>query len=165
MNNFYCKPVLGYRAWRINKYGTGLSGMVSIIPWFSDQETIATCRNFGFIEAIQSRRPICPLRKVPNWDCSCGLYAWRQLESIDLENMVFEHCLIGAVMGWGKVILTERGWRASHARPIAFIEHFPGRTPNWQHQMENILAAYRLPLLGLKEIETYAQNFADPITP
>lgn len=54
---------------------------------------------------------------APTDGCSCGIYGFRTLAQLLSALEAMPRRLIGEVLLWGKVIVTERGYRAQYAYP------------------------------------------------
>lgn len=115
---------VGWRSWRVRAVdgGAALEGLHAGGRWEAGA-THAACRR-------------CPpwmvnLHPVPVPSCECGLYAFSTLDEA-LHQFLHYGCLLhgcgqsapvtGAVIGWGRVVQHgNQGWRAEHARPLAFL--------------------------------------------
>jgi hypothetical protein len=94
-----------------------------------------------------------PCRGAPTQGCSCGYYAFNAKEM--LRKLVFlsgpRYWIVGKVRLWGKVIVTEKGYKAQFAYPSALF--IPAETP-WKDrdraQYCEDLLAYGVPV----EMET-----------
>lgn len=129
----YFEPVLGLRTWQISPgVRPALTGTTIKDGWNLDAPTRAVCRRDEFRELFvrviqyggarfagipEGYEYVAGEHDAPHNFCRCGLYAYN-----------FEHPLVevsgsmahGAVIGWGRIILHEHGWRAEFARPVAF---------------------------------------------
>jgi hypothetical protein len=75
-----------------------------------------------------------PCEEVPGWDHQCGFWAMRERAAMEAFrdrnwSMALPHYapVWGQVALWGNVVVSEHGWRASHARPVAIAAR-PGWT-------------------------------------
>lgn len=66
-----------------------------------------------------------PHDRVPQECCTCGIYAFRTLPQLVTELDGSPRCLLGEVRLWGKVIITERGYKAEYAYPTRLISMHP----------------------------------------
>jgi hypothetical protein len=123
------EPVLGYRAWLVESGCDGyqLRGVLEAARWASTPSawTSAVCRvHAGDGPGRVWHDQTC----VPHPDCTCGLYAYHSL-SIGGYDQRFAQPLgaavgivWGAVIGAGRVLVYEDGWRAQLARPVALLQ-------------------------------------------
>ena len=118
--------MVGWRVWSVVHAGgeLRLSSLVYHELWEPGRETRARCRRT--LAALPWSRP--PLHEAPGYDCCCGIYALaspdlaaRYLGS-EVENAPRAVMRVfGAVSLWGRVVETERGWRASCAYPQRIV--------------------------------------------
>lgn len=103
----YVNPLVGYRNWA---YSNGFlsSPIATNVIWEPNKRMECGCRN-------SSRE----WHKSPSSDCSCGLYAVKELDSnltipflLNLSRHIF-----GEVYLWGKIIEHDLGYRAQYAYP------------------------------------------------
>jgi hypothetical protein len=169
-------PILGYRVWRIE------DGLLRGITVTSIWENSAPTQAFH-----SDKFGVC---KEKMESCICGLYG-----VYDLNNALYllaDRCLpepgyvVGAFIGWGKIVLSAHGFRSEKARPIALLGFEEAlelskhnfKWPDWEDMkkvkmeisIEDIndtasqtyLAAknYGIPVLG-ESIQTYAQEFGE----
>lgn len=64
--------------------------------------------------------PYSQWHSAPEPDCSCGWYARHQLPYKPLENLIW-----GAVAGWGKMEISQNGWRSQYAQILGLIGSHP----------------------------------------
>lgn len=96
----------------------------------------------------------------PAENCVCGLWANARIKP-DHGGFV-----CGAIVGWGRVILHEDGFRAQYARLLALLDDddYPDGFDQAGHRREFINAVAerrRLPVLSADELATYAAWFGD----
>jgi hypothetical protein len=60
-------------------------------------------------------------RNTPDSSCACGIHAFRDPAFDDLRGRQ-GFMVRGAVFGWGRYVIGERGWRAELCRPAALEE-------------------------------------------
>jgi len=103
--------VLGFRGWRVSPSGLLMSAAAD--DGWVPGENVA----------------ICPrgMHQAPASGCGCGLYAHYDFASVpaSMGARDREGVMIGAVAGWGRVILHPDGWRAERARVLAFFRQGP----------------------------------------
>lgn len=152
------EPIVGFRQWG-SRRGELYSGIfvagrfvpnpaLSLIapravpaPWPTTDHRVAKCF------AVRGH-------EAPHRDCRCGYFAYYALPE-DPE-MPAPQAVWGAVVGWGRVIECERGFRAQYARPVALLE-----CDNPFDRREKTRAAraaehYDIPLLPRDELIAYA---------
>ena len=123
------EPVLGYRAWLIEPGCDGyrLRGVLSSAQWASTRGawTMAACR-----PPAGSRPPPVPHHQtsVPHPDCTCGIYAYHSLSIGGYDGRLRQPdsteigIVWGVVVGAGRVLVYQDGWRAQFARPVAILQ-------------------------------------------
>jgi hypothetical protein len=142
-------PVIGYRAWELSTYAPDLQlhSLVTDTVWDAKGTTKAECH----CGTVAHQRP--------DEHGACGLYVLAHLK--DVPDWADEPRVVGAVMGWGKVIQHKsEGWRAEYARPIAFLDtSLYEEDPNLQRLADQ----FGVPLLDRKGLELYVKEFGDPL--
>lgn len=118
----YVSPIVGYRAWRWK--ATGLQSLNGQ-PWLPGQPLEARCGPpAGTIASADTGHSP---NELPHLDCTCGVYAAKNLEhlrEIDYERLGIH----GEVHLWGTVVEHRLGWRAQFAYPKSFFLP-PDRVP------------------------------------
>lgn len=106
-------PVRGWRAWGLCSPTQAPAWQLTSIAqigwtWPARQPARASCRE-------------CP--QAPRWACSCGLHAFRDAPSLREvwmpDPLGDAPAVMGQVLGWGRVVEHERGWRAERAYPVS----------------------------------------------
>ena len=82
---------------------------------------------------------------APTEGCSCGVHAFSSLPRLLTSTYGEARILIGEVDLWGKVVLTERGYRAEYAYPKRLIVP-PELTPKFEGMVEELEWAYGVPI-------------------
>lgn len=156
-------PVVGYRAWNWTqkfKLGYGIKGRLFSTAfqtdWKGGQET-AFCMG-------GSGHP----GPAPDPNCACGLYVLANMDELDDHVSINDSLVVGAVVGWGKVIQHGReGWRAQYARILALLD-----CKFSDAQLKNTREAakeYKVPVMERDGLERYVREwgdpFAEPVTP
>lgn len=121
--------VLGFRGWRVAPSGLLMSASADD-GWIPGDNT-ATCPR--------------GMHKAPQAGCGCGLYAHYELDSVPSSVNFGGNAggiLVGAVAGWGRVILHPDGWRAELAKVIALFRQGPADA------LERSEALYGAPVLA-----------------
>lgn len=103
-------PIKGWRVWALVAPRKGwsswyLGSLRSGYVWPACVPAIAQCQQCS---------------NAPTWDCSCGLYAFKDTsfaEPPQLDPLYPLASVLGEVAGWGRVIDHQRGWRASNVYP------------------------------------------------
>jgi hypothetical protein len=111
------EPVLAWRVWFVKRCEDGRHRLDSVIhhcEWPTRHELSAACLT---TRGAVAKRHFAPLRQ-----CQCGVYGAATLERLD--NYLGQGLgpaprlqVVGIVRLWGRVLVHEHGWRASHAYP------------------------------------------------
>jgi len=123
------EPVLGYRAWLIEPTCDGyqLCSVLSSAQWASTPGawTAAACRPQAGSGSPNVRHD---QTSVPHPDCTCGIYAYHSLSIGGYDGRLVQPdsaeigIVWGAVVGAGRVLVYQDGWRAQFARPVAILQ-------------------------------------------
>lgn len=153
-------PIVGWRAWKITWGSARTSDDVFVLSslhfdgaWKPGQPVVAQCD-------IPKRRHMpnscaCELQPAPADNCRCGLYAARELSS--LEKYVAgapalssgETLVVGRVALWGRVVVYDDGWRAQFAYPQAFYIAARG---NAGADVMELLNRFAVPILDTADL-------------
>ena len=101
----FLEPLVGWRTWRAERHL--LYSVNSDTPWpalrrMEGECTFGSQAPGGFV-----------MHEVPSRSCHCGIYAFKtRAQAEDLARRV-----LGRVSMWGRVVETERGYRAKYADP------------------------------------------------
>lgn len=146
-------PVVGYRAWDFSsKFRIGLGRDVALKSTGVDHhwrsgDNHATCNNGR--------------HSAPDQNCHCGYYVLANLDEVERHRTLNDGVVVGAVMGWGKVVQhgTE-GWRAEYAKIIALLDckYSKGQLRNTQQAA----AAYEVEVKSRDALEATVSEFGDP---
>ena len=130
-------PIIAYRGWRVS--GKNLFPLGVFFPndrpgtknevFVPQKLMVAKCFHIESHSPFWSLfSPLCRKsdEKPPTDNCSCGIYAVK-----NLNNVVVEYrdtwsdfpIIFGKVALWGKIIEHEKGYRAEFAYPQVFYEH------------------------------------------
>lgn len=117
---FSAEPIYGFRAWHVDEANNLVAYYDDAAKWVAYEPLVCS-------HARQSSKfgPVCE----PGVPCgSCGIYAFQDYEHLR-ELMINEERsfqrqlqIRGAVAGWGYIKVTERGFRAGTAYPLAFLD-------------------------------------------
>lgn len=101
----YIEPLTAYRAWKlVNNRLLSLNN----VPWLPKQAMVAECTK---------RHEHTP----PLVDCTCGIYAGKNLEHLHDIGYAQRGHLHGEVSMWGMVMDCSLGYRAQYAYPKYFV--------------------------------------------
>lgn len=116
----YISPVVGYRVWQWN--ATGLNSLNGE-PWLPGRALAAGCRAAARGTIIGCAKAVHGPHELPHWDCTCGVYAAKNLEH--LRQFGYEgRGIHGEVYLWGTVVEHKLGWRAQFAYPKSLFLPF-----------------------------------------
>lgn len=147
-------PVVGYRAWGFSsKFRIGHGRAVALKSTGADHywkqgENHAHCSNGD-------------IHPAPDQNCACGFYVLANLDEVEKHAQLNEGTVVGAVMGWGKVVQhgTE-GWRAEYAKIIALLDckYSKGQLRNTRQAAE----AYGVEVKMRRPLEAMVSEWGDP---
>lgn len=142
------QPVVGYRAWiPSHRQRLGMEREITMC---------ATAANYvwklGRNQASCTAHQASEDHQAPEPWCSCGFWVLSTLDQLEDHLTVMPHMVVGAVMGWGKVVQHgEVGWRAQYAKPLALLDLKMGRKNRGLAQ--EVAKAYRLPIFERSALE------------
>lgn len=129
----YAEPIIGIRAWRVDKNGVLNSLTRKSEPWLPGEVKKASCDHVesivrhafaGSFDLPDPRRKVIR-HDAPQSGCSCGLYAFydrRRCKEHGDRFSVEEGHVTGVVSAWGeKVILCEHGFKAQYMKLEALV--------------------------------------------
>lgn len=102
-------PLIGLRQWKVTD-GNRFRGISAETEWKAGDDE-AHDLNVGSHDGFHAYSP-----DRPN-----SLYGWASVGYSDPSKVDF--CLTGVIIGWGRVIVHEDGWRSQFARPIALASY------------------------------------------
>jgi hypothetical protein len=100
-------------------------------------------------------------------DCRCGFWAAHTLEELMEQQYGHQdsYCIIGGIIGWGRVQIGTKLWRAQFAKIMCLTDGIPikavmhkGRTLRWLHdnhppeRMEKAIERYNVPVVPLTQL-------------
>ena len=112
MSELYLEPILGWRAWKV-EHGRLYSTVFGTL-WPERHRLEATCGLGG----RSSPGGLRGVHEAPSAGCQCGIYALMAPEDAEyLARQITPPDVpaVGRVSLWGRVIETERGYRAQYA--------------------------------------------------
>jgi hypothetical protein len=151
--------VVGVRCWWPRRDGQGtywLSSPIHEMLWPVGEPAEALCDPQDL--RWTDRRLHVPIHGAPNEACACGVYGVFLTRALSVENAVgtlrrsinsaqpLHLGVIGIVEGFGHVVLSDKGWRAERARPLALFPPPPFSliTPG---TVTSLAECYGLPIL------------------
>jgi len=140
-------PVVGYRGWSVGMGQLWSPMALARVPWPKRGPLRARCLKDGAPNPFRAGKQPPEEPDAPQPDCSCGIYAMR--EPWDIGHLRVPPpwgVVIGKVHGWGRVVLSTKGWRAELVRPVELFA-----SPSWNEptrfEMKAVAKTYGLPLL------------------
>lgn len=101
------EALVGWKAWNVQD-GLLVSNVIGRYAWKPDEPMVARCA-----QLVKHRHP------VPSIRCECGIYAADTYHHIaEFEG---RDAVAGEVLGWGRYVRGERGWRAQYVYPSRFL--------------------------------------------
>jgi hypothetical protein len=132
----FVEPFVAWRVWRVVERDGELSlaSVVKRTVWPAGQPLVAECLKSRPFLDVRRRPP----HGAPTERCECGIYAATLERAEEYLNDSYPEALarvLGRVALWGSVVQCERGFRASHAYPLALYvstraTRNPRRTPD-----------------------------------
>ena len=160
------EPVLGYRAWLIEPGCDGhlLRSVLASAHWASTPSgwTGAVCMpqagsGYALVRHDQT--------SVPHPECTCGLYAYHSLSIGGYDGRLLQPdsadigLVWGAVVGAGRVLVYQDGWRAQFARPVAILQG-----SGTQRHVRGLSDQLGIPTVPSSDIVHMAAEFGRPWT-
>ncbi len=153
--------MLGWRQWAVDERG-GLRPAWT--PWSPFPDDLLLWRPDGLTRAFCLRavrdprdrpgrgRAIPAHLRTPDQACVCGLYAWRDpalLAAADQPRWTRRPIVVGVVALGGRIIVTERGYRAELANPVAVLDRDGVVDPRYRaaryRRWESLVAEWAAP--------------------
>jgi hypothetical protein len=153
------EPIVGFRRWGVRRSGlysgifvagrfvptparTMVAPRVMPMPWPEEEPHAAKCWALRGHDA-------------PFAECNCGLSAYYELD--EEPDLPAPDTVWGAIVGWGRVVECETGFRAQYARPVALLDAYnPLDFARPLKRARDAAAAYGVPLLPRRELVAYA---------
>lgn len=139
------QPLVGFRRWVPWKEPPDPPGTLHSVrypylnPWPVDGPLTAKCLSW-------------PHKWVPDKACDCGIYAFYDLSTHRHDGFVW-----GMVLGWGKVLEHEHGFRAERAEIKALLEPPWSNTPLLARITRRAADLYGVPTLNQQELVEYGK--------
>lgn len=131
--------------------GTKLVSMNGETVWPTDGWLQAKCGPFTGVAH--------PGEGSPGIACYCGIYAFADIEKMTgakFYNFDGELGFVGLVLGVGRIIVHEYGWRAERARPLALLEPPDRRS---RQAVAGRAAAYGIPIASRAQALALAKEW------
>lgn len=149
-------PVIGYRAWTYEEkfdMGVGLKSRLKstgLDYHWKKGKNVATCKTGAAHDA-------------PDQHCQCGLYVLASLKELDSHVQMGKRVVVGAVMGWGRVVQhgTE-GWRAQYAKILALLDC--KYSDKQRANTDAIAARYGLEVKSRTQLSALVSEYGDPFS-
>jgi hypothetical protein len=147
--------LVGYRAWTIK--GGALQPVsntyLPIDSWVTGTAEAVCLRTGCYSPEDWKHGP----DETPHPPCNCGLWAHATLDHDRMEPSAPD-LVKGLVVAWGRVVVHEHGFRARHARVVAFLDE--GRTfisaLGERYGVGALGERYGVPVLPERELVAYA---------
>jgi hypothetical protein len=149
----YAEAFHGWRLWWVGRV-TGELRLRSLVRggvWPPGAAMVATC-------PLSSARPLLARlamrpHEAPVQHCSCGVHALRRPERLRSLLRADWPCreepgriVVGRVALWGRMVVADHGWRASHAYPAEiFVPAEPAVAPDAHGDASELGSVYRVP--------------------
>ena len=133
--------ILGYRVW------TTLPGLLTLrshhatYTW-KPGENVATYKGDEWAGTSGHTGPI----PCTSHNCPCGFWAYDTPENALNGSQANHKNVLGIVLGYGRVLLAETGWRAEKAKIIG-IAH------GWRTDLAKYAGHYQVPLVAMDKLE------------
>ncbi len=146
----YAEPVLGFRAWSIDREGRlgPVTGGASWKAGINEAECFAL-------------RPGTPKHKPPKRGCGCGFNAFHRIGRTDLHDNRMPW-VVGAIGAWGEIDVYRDGFRAEYASVIA-LSYEGSTTIEDYRRLQRAGELYGVKLVELAALEAEAERYARPM--
>jgi hypothetical protein len=116
-------------------------------------------RKLAGIRTAEIRRALKEVgAQPPQWGCSCGIHAWHDhAKAMCYVGAVNDRkAILGAVLGWGRVVEHELAWRSQYAKPLALAAD-----PERPWLIGVIAKAYGIPVVSTDYLASYALEYGE----
>jgi hypothetical protein len=121
------EPVVAWRRWLVAETAEGGFRLRSLTwPCVWDPGQPVKARHPG-----RWRTERHPRGGAPDWQCYCGIYAYRDRTQALPWNAVPALTVVGSVALWGRVVVHSRGYRAEYAYPQQLRLAYAGARELW----------------------------------
>lgn len=143
-------PIVGFRAWHTDGQALMLASTNAYYLWYP-------------LEDLQAQCMYHPAHEAPVWDCYCGFYLRSTLGRVRDGGFALGAGVVGAVLGWGKVVVHRQGeqitgYRCEYARPLALLDT---RLFGEDQNLEELSKIYQIPILGRRALLEYVREFGE----
>jgi hypothetical protein len=158
-------PIVGFRSWRI--WGTLIENTPGIVganlqSWPNKNFIGAKCEEKTCADI--PRRPYYREDHItPHEKCKCGIYAFHELEELiamETEGLNNGDRVCGAVIGWGKTVIHQKGFRVANATIIALSAAIK-LTPKDAERLNRLSPLLGVPIIKPQFLEAYASEFGN----
>lgn len=185
MTELYSEPIAGYRTWVMDDVEPVLTGVVHRLVWTPFDDSQAVCRKNILANGNVQKGKRRTRHKVPCLTCTCGFWAYESMHDLKLSTNYCWGSMMksvrGVIIAYGRIQLTEKGFRAERARPVGLLRWNNRRSrpedgielskkemerrEHWNERLEKIGKVYRIPIVDTeKELVEIAKEFGTPIS-
>lgn len=151
-------PVIGFRGWNFSRqFKLGLGTSVHL-----GSTGVRHHWKPGVQKAVHEGYEADPTHRAPEQHCSCGFYVLRDVDTVSTHNALGDNLVVGAVMGWGKVVQHgEEGWRAEYVRLLALMDCKLSKRQSKNTQ--EAARAYGVEVKSRSALEALVREYGDPL--
>lgn len=143
------EPIVAYRTWRVENEGR-------LRSLYADKLS----DDWAVWQPGEPYHAVCRRHDAPHRDCSCGVYAVKDLSNVATTSAIWSTLVVGEVALWGRIVEHERGYRAQYARPRRLAVLVPDVSVDdirnlrgGFHLAQQVAAAYpRLPVACIERL-------------
>ena len=186
MPQLYSEPIAGYRTWVMDEYEPILTGVIHRTIWTPFEDSQAICRKNILPSGRIAKGKRRSRHKVPSLSCHCGFWSYDSLHNLKTASNFCWGSMMksvrGVIIAYGRVQLTEKGFRAEYARPVGLLRWNERRYSEaghailerkdedeqrefWNEHLEKVAKVYRVPLVDdEQELVEIANKLGTPIS-
>jgi hypothetical protein len=142
------EPVLGVRAWEVRS-----DGRLCSVFWPAKWKPGVNHAHCDPEDSLHTED-----HETPQAGCTCGIYAYRDINHRDLAFYERENIVIGTIAAWGRIEQEAGGFRAEAARLLAV-----GASPNGGALERRAAIRYSVSLIPLGELAGFSRKYARPV--